>query len=581
MNRAIRIWFAILTGLLLRSLCFAQDSESRVFFLGIGVDKCVTTSGDTARQPNAVADLQLIMKRTQLDAMQARSVNFNSGGRNMMIRKFTPHLLLNNKATKRNIDSVMTIIVAQAQPTDVFYICISAPDSADNFYIYGTPDNTAKKTKPKDARASCLFLNDLKMMCGQVRCINQLIVANSDNWKEHENHVTSSVFRSPLEQRNQVIVYPSQSCTDSFLIAGKNVSCFAGGIYNCTSRSLLEVFLLDNENCEEIAYEMNSAFRLLTGMSGRYYFFNASWNTDEWKLAHSMIAVQPAVPAPKLDDVKTPEPKTRGVVEDPSAEEETAMIAAEEVNNYALIIANQNYQRWDKLYTPIADGMELEKELREHYGYETRLLINVALDSLNKEFKALAARKFDSKSQVLVYFAGHGGYDEDLGEGYLVPVDADDPHSASIMSDVISYGFLLKILDNLDAQHVLVMLDACYSGAFNPSISGKKACPRRSGQAMQSLGMMVNNSMNMRSRCYITSGMLNTVPDGTKHTPFNDAVMNTLRSKWERNEVVFFEDLIVAVKRLPSKPQDGVFGQNADGDTGEYFFFPSKLLSKK
>lgn len=572
MNFRLRILLMIFFGTFFRVNSYAQAEDAKVYFLGIGIEKCIN---GTPGKPNAVADVQMVMKRTQKDAASG-DVNFQHNGSSVMISKAVTYTLFNDDATIENIDSIVNkVIRPAARPHDVFYIYISAQSTGltGGFTIPAKPA-PVKKGKTAPPQRVVLESSHLKELCEIVACQNQLIVADAVSWQENHGILLEQLLVPITQQKSQIIVAPWGECTDSFLVAGKYVSCFAGSIYNA-GQPLLRLLIKNNAITTKVKTSLNNAYNALTGSDDP-----VAEVYESWKLAGSVIAVKPATQETKESVVAT-DPKTRGIEEDPSAEDEMAMVAAEEVTNFALIIANQNYQHWSKLFTPINDANELDKELREHYGYETRVLINVTLDSLNKEFKALGARNFDSRSQVLVYYAGHGGYDEDVKEGYIVPVDAADPHSASIMSDVISYGYLLKMLDNLGAQHVLVMLDACYSGAFNPQISGKKPCPRRSSQAMQSLTMMVNNSMTMRSRCYITSGMLNTVPDGTFHTPFNDAIVGTLRSKWENNDVVFFEDLIVSVKKLPSKPQDGVFGQNADGDTGEYFFFPSKLLNKK
>lgn len=572
MNFRLRILLIICFGTFFRVNSYSQAEDAKVYFLGIGIEKC---SNGTPGKPNAVADVQMVMKRTQKDAASG-DVNFQHNGSSVMISKAVTFTLFNDDATIENIDSIVNkVIRPAARPHDVFYIYISAQSTglAGGFTIPAKPAQV-KKGKTAPPQRVILESSHLKELCEILACQNQLIVADAVSWQENHGTLLEQLLVPITQQKNQIILAPWGECTDSFLVAGKYVSCFAGSIYNA-GQPLLRLLIKNNAITTKVKTSLNNAYNALTGSDDP-----VAEVYESWKLLGSSVAMKPVTPELKQEEIKAADPKTRGIDEDPSAEEEQAMIAAEEVTNFALIIANQNYLHWSRLFTPINDANELDKELREHYGYETKVLVNVTLDSLNKEFKALAARKFDSRSQVMIYYAGHGGYDEDLGEGYIVPVDASDPHSPSIMSDVISYGYLLKVLDNLGAQHVLVLLDACYSGAFNPQISGKKACPRRSSQAMQSLTLMVNNSMATRSRCYITSGMLNTVPDGTFHTPFNDAIVGTLRGKWDQGEVVFFEDLIVAVKKLPSKPQDGVFGQNADGDTGEYFFFPSKLLSK-
>lgn len=65
------------------------------------------------------------------------------------------------------------------------------------------------------------------------------------------------------------------------------------------------------------------------------------------------------------------------------------------------------------------------------------------------------------RSDVLVFYSGHGVPDIDSGEGYLLPVDAD-PNRVAIGGYQID--LLYKQLAALQARSVLVALDACFSG---------------------------------------------------------------------------------------------------------------------
>lgn len=72
---------------------------------------------------------------------------------------------------------------------------------------------------------------------------------------------------------------------------------------------------------------------------------------------------------------------------------------------------------------------------------------------------ANAVRK--GRSDVYVFYSGHGAPDASAGRAYIMPVDADANYLAAT-------GYALDLLyDNLaalGARHVTVMLDACFSG---------------------------------------------------------------------------------------------------------------------
>ena len=67
-------------------------------------------------------------------------------------------------------------------------------------------------------------------------------------------------------------------------------------------------------------------------------------------------------------------------------------------------------------------------------------------------------------TRVIVYIAGHGY--TDAGQGYLVPPDAPDPsaRAASFRLAALPVPTLLARIAEYHAAHVLLILDACFSG---------------------------------------------------------------------------------------------------------------------
>jgi len=68
----------------------------------------------------------------------------------------------------------------------------------------------------------------------------------------------------------------------------------------------------------------------------------------------------------------------------------------------------------------------------------------------------------NTQSRVTVYYAGHGTPDPQSGDAYIVPYDGDPNY----LQDT---GYPLKRLydrlEKLPAKQVVVMIDACFSGA--------------------------------------------------------------------------------------------------------------------
>ena len=103
--------------------------------------------------------------------------------------------------------------------------------------------------------------------------------------------------------------------------------------------------------------------------------------------------------------------------------EQPMQIAAGTGQYYALIIGNNQYKYLPELETAINDAREVERVLRNQYGFETKLLLDATrrdiLDGLEGFRKRLR-----STDHFLVYYAGHGEFEQGAKKAYWLPVDA-------------------------------------------------------------------------------------------------------------------------------------------------------------
>jgi len=100
-------------------------------------------------------------------------------------------------------------------------------------------------------------------------------------------------------------------------------------------------------------------------------------------------------------------------------------------------------------------------------GYQDRnieFLIDdrATFSSIRKAVETWLPNRINAKSRVIVYYAGHGAPDPQSGDAYIVPYDGDPNY----LPDT---GYPLKRLyerlERLPAKQVVVMIDACFSGA--------------------------------------------------------------------------------------------------------------------
>ena len=187
--------------------------------------------------------------------------------------------------------------------------------------------------------------------------------------------------------------------------------------------------------------------------------------------------------------------------------------------SYALVIGNNAYRQLPKLQTAENDAREVEKLLRENYGFRTKLLLNATRQQI---VGALGAYRRDlgPEDKLLIYYAGHGYNDVDAGRAYWLPVDSSrEDNSNWISADDITAG--TKVIP---ARHVLVISDSCYSGTLTRGIGEMLPRPSDRDQFLRKMSAG-------RSRTLMASGGNEPVADGGggRHSVFANALLRGLR----------------------------------------------------
>ncbi|HEY8508482.1 MAG TPA: caspase family protein, partial [Steroidobacteraceae bacterium] len=172
---------------------------------------------------------------------------------------------------------------------------------------------------------------------------------------------------------------------------------------------------------------------------------------------------------------------------------------------HALIIGNNKYQFMPGLESAVSDAQAIDKVLRERYGFKTRVLLNATrgeiLSALNEYRVTLKER-----DNLLIYYAGHGELDAKNQRGYWLPVNARRDDTTEWISD----SMITDQIALMQARHVLVVADSCYSGAMTRS-SGVRIVG--DGSEAAELKRLVKLA-RLPSRTVLTSGGEQPVLDG-------------------------------------------------------------------
>ena len=142
-------------------------------------------------------------------------------------------------------------------------------------------------------------------------------------------------------------------------------------------------------------------------------------------------------------------------------------------NTFALIIGNEDYTKYqtDLNSESNVDFAKNDAEVFAKYVEKTlgvpkeniTLLTDAISSQMQREIDKLSklAKYTEGKATIIFYFAGHGFPDEVTKESYIMPVDI----SGSYVKNAIKLNDLYAKLTKFPSEKILVILDACFSGA--------------------------------------------------------------------------------------------------------------------
>ncbi|MDF1547048.1 MAG: caspase family protein [Bacteroidales bacterium] len=231
-----------------------------------------------------------------------------------------------------------------------------------------------------------------------------------------------------------------------------------------------------------------------------------------------------------------------------------------EIDYYALIIAVEQYkdQMIVDLDFPIDDATALAEILTQKYDFQWDK-ITLLKDATNKQI----VKSLDSLSSVitnfdnlLIFYAGHGYWDEKTEIGYWIPSDAE----FSDKSTWFRNSSLRDHINSIKSNHTLLIADACFSGGIF-----------KTRGAFDNASYAITKLYNMPSRKAMTSGTLKEVPD-------KSVFIKYFLKRLQENDKTFisaaelFNSFREAVlNNSPNIPQYGMI-QNSGDEGGEFIF---------
>ncbi|MCX6300877.1 MAG: caspase family protein [Bacteroidia bacterium] len=227
---------------------------------------------------------------------------------------------------------------------------------------------------------------------------------------------------------------------------------------------------------------------------------------------------------------------------------------------YALLIGINEYQSDEisDLDNPVKDAESLFNVLLSKYTFEkdhviflknpTRGEIIMAFDNFKK--------KLTPNDNLLIFYAGHGNWDEKGKVGYWLPSDALKSNSVNWYSN----SSLRDDIGSIQTKHTILIADACFSGAIFKSRAAFTDTPRG-----------IEKLYELSSRKAITSGILQEVPDESMFIKYLVERLDENEERFLPSEILFSSFKQAVMNNSPNVPQYGVI-QNVGDEGGDFIF---------
>lgn len=247
-----------------------------------------------------------------------------------------------------------------------------------------------------------------------------------------------------------------------------------------------------------------------------------------------------------------------------------------EGKDYALFFAVDNYQDegWTDLRNPVRDAQAIANELEENFQFETTVYKNSTKEEIYDILFSWQQRFFPEDGQVFIFFSGHGTFKEAFKEGYFVPADgkANDPYNDSY----IELSRIGRIITGFSCNHILLGIDACYSGTIDQEIAFRGRLGQRPGESKtDQRQQFINRQLRNKSRLLITSGGKERTPDGKDHSPFSQSILDALQNTYTMGDgLLTFQDLLGQLEHVSPVPH---YGELPGHKNGSFVFISGEM----
>lgn len=437
-------------------------------------------------------------------------------------------LLVEEDATLENIRTVFKSIIGDERigENDIFifsFAGISKEFHPNQTFLY--PYGTDYGIESKSYSENLFSLQELAGFLEQIPCNKQLIISESGNGSQFSQDLALNLFETNPEMsknldRERIIVTTSSAGYDGFNCDGSSIPHGPLSFYLIQD----SIFLLSIFRSPELfEYQL---YKKELECPATYENYVKILSENEFKETYSFIL--------NLNRSRYSE-DTRGakVMSTNSGEN----VKNRSGKNYALLIATNKYNKnqltWNDLKNPINDAIGIAKILKGKYNTELDTLFNPDKNEVLKKILDLKSR-LSEKDKFIVFIAGHGYYDQNLGDGFLAFYDSKTVEEDFGKDSYLQMATLNRILDGVKSKQVFAIFDVCYGASFelnNPDLPIESYSNATLDNGVETF-LSEKNKYN--SRIFLASGR-SEVPDywnnTLNHSPFASKLIKALEEE--------------------------------------------------
>lgn len=232
---------------------------------------------------------------------------------------------------------------------------------------------------------------------------------------------------------------------------------------------------------------------------------------------------------------------------------------------YALLIGVSDYvdDRLD-LEKPVKDAQELNHILLKNFTFSdstVTVLINPTRQAIMVSLYDLR-RRVGPLDNLLIFYAGHGYWDEDARQGYWWARDA----RAKEPSNWLSNSDVREQIRSIKSRHTLLISDACFSGGIFRT---------RGANSIHNASLDVQMLYKLPSRRAITSGTMTTVPDKSVFFEYLAKRLEANQDEFMSSQQLFDSFRQAVISNSMAVPQDGIIADAGD-EGGDFIFIRKK-----